>query len=158
MAEPLRVEVNHKSSRRRIRLVTSSPNGRRGKVQLLARSQLDQRTRASKEFDLITSGIIADLGGEEVLTTVQRHLVEAFAGAAVTVNDLNARLLLGGKVDVVEHSQAIGILVRIAARLGLKRVAKDVSPSLGQLLQHGESVEQQQRVAKDAGRPPRQRE
>ena len=103
---------------------------------MLTRSQLDGRTKARRHFDAIASGIIADLGGEEALTTVQRHLVEAFAGAAVTVNDLNARLLLGGKVDVVEHSQAISILVRIATRLGLKRVAKDVTPSLGQILQH----------------------
>jgi hypothetical protein len=113
----------------------SSGNGR-SKIQLLTRSQLDGRTKARKQFDAIASGIITDLGGEEALTTVQRHLVEAFAGAAVTVNDLNARLLLGGKVDLVEHSQAISILVRIATRLGLKRVAKDVSPSLGQILQH----------------------
>ena len=113
----------------------SSGNGR-SKIQLLTRSQLDGRTKARKQFDAIAFGITADLGGEEALTTVQRHLVEAFAGAAVTVNDLNARLLLGGKVDLVEHSQAISILVRIATRLGLKRVAKDVSPSLGQILQH----------------------
>ena len=128
------VEERDRRTGRRIRLVTNKGNGR--KVALLARSQLDQRTKALKEFDSITSGLAADLGGIDNLTVVQRHLVEAFAGAAVVVNDLNARLLMGSKVDVVEHSQVIGILVRIAARLGVKRVAKDVSPSLGQILQH----------------------
>ena len=54
----------------------------------------------------------------------------------MTVNDFNARLLLGGKVDVLEHAQTISILVRIATRLGLKRVAKDFTPTLGSLLRH----------------------
>jgi hypothetical protein len=131
--EPLQVEAN--KGRRRVRLITSSPNGR-GKVQLLTRDQLDRRTVAHKQFEAIAEGIARDLGGEGNLSTIEHHLVEAFAGAAVTVNDFNARLLLGGKVDVLEHAQAISILVRIATRLGLKRVAKDVTPTLGSLLRH----------------------
>jgi hypothetical protein len=59
---------------------------------------------------------------------VQRHLVEAFAGAALHVSDLNARLLLGEKIDVTGHSQVISTLVRIASRIGIHRLARDVSP------------------------------
>jgi hypothetical protein len=112
------------------------------KVRLLTRKSLDGRTRARKQFDAIANGIASDLGGEDHLSTVQRNLVEAFAGAAVHVHDLNARLLKGEPVDVLTHSQAISSMVRIAARIGINRVARDVSPNLQEYLeqqQNGES-------------------
>jgi hypothetical protein len=65
----------------------ASGNGQ-GKTRLLTRDNLDKRTKASKQFDAIAEGIAQDLGGEDRLSTVQRHLVEAFAGAAVHVHDL----------------------------------------------------------------------
>ena len=76
-------------------------NGR-GKVRLLTRQSLDGRTKARKRFDAVVDGIASDLGGEAHLTTVQRHLVEAFAGCAVVVHDINARLLLGQSIDIGE--------------------------------------------------------
>jgi hypothetical protein len=42
--------------------------------------------------------------------------VEAFAGVALAVNDLNARLLLGEEIDIVEQSQAVSTMVRVAQR------------------------------------------
>jgi hypothetical protein len=105
----------------------ASRNGQ-GKTRLLTRNNLDGRTKARKQFDAIAKGIAVDLGGEDRLSTVQRHLVEAFAGAAVHVHDLNARLLLGEEVDTLVHSQAISTMVRIASRIGTQRVARDVTP------------------------------
>jgi hypothetical protein len=87
---------------------------------------LDGRTRARKLFDSIASGIASDLGGEDRLSTIGKHLVEAFAGVAVHVNAANARLLLGEPVDLGEHSQAVSTMVRIASRLGTKRLPKEV--------------------------------
>lgn len=105
----------------------ASGNGQ-GKTRLLTRASLDGRTKARRQFDAIAEGIAEDLGGEDRLSTVQRHLVEAFAGAAVHVHDLNARLLLGQEVDITAHASAISTMVRIAARIGIHRVARDVSP------------------------------
>jgi hypothetical protein len=105
----------------------ASGNGQ-GKTRLLTRNNLDGRTKARKQFDAIAKGIAADLGGEDRLSTVQRHLIEAFAGAAVHVHDLNARLLLGEEVDTLVHSQVISTMVRIASRIGTQRVARDVTP------------------------------
>ena len=84
----------------------ASGNGQ-GKTRLLTRDQIDGRTKARKQFDAIAGGIAEDLGGESQLSTIQRHLVEAFAGAAVHMHDLNTRLLLGEQVDILAHSQAI---------------------------------------------------
>jgi hypothetical protein len=103
------------------------PNGNgRGHVRLLTREHLDARTTAARAFDAIARGIATDLGGESQLSTVQKHLIEAFAGIAIHVNDLNARLLLGQEIDIGEHSQVVTTLVRVASRIGLKRVAKQI--------------------------------
>jgi hypothetical protein len=108
-----------------------------GKTRLLTRDQIDGRTKARKQFDSIAEGIAADLGGEHQLSTVQRHLVEAFAGAAVHMHDLNARLLLGEEVDIIAHSQAISTMVRIASRIGINRVPRDITPpSVAEYLAH----------------------
>lgn len=105
--------------------------------QPLSRDELDGRTKAAQRFDAIAEGIAADLGGEASLSTVQKHLVEAFAGAALRVQDLNTHLLLGQDVDVLEHCQVVSSLVRIASRIGVRRLAKDViEPSLAEYLEH----------------------
>lgn len=104
------------------------------KERLLTRDALDGRTRARKLFDSIASGIENDLGGREHLSTVELALVEAFAGAALHLNDLNARLLLGQKIDLAEHAAAIGAMVRVAARIGTRRRPRDVTPSVEQYL------------------------
>jgi hypothetical protein len=117
----------------------ASGNGQ-GKTRLLTRNALDGRTKARKAFDSIAKGIAVDLGGEDRLSTVQRHLVEAFAGAAVHVHDLNARLLLGESIDPIAHSQAISVMVRIASRIGTQRVARDITDPLTYAREHGEDA------------------
>jgi hypothetical protein len=107
-------------------LTISSGNGK-GKVYLLTRDLLDGRSVAARQFDSIARGVAADMGGEDQLSTVQKHLVEAFAGVALQVNDCNAWLILGERVDMVEHGAAVITLVRIASRLGVKRLARDIS-------------------------------
>jgi hypothetical protein len=118
-------------------------NGRRKrhrgptKPQLLSRAQLDGRTNAAKTFDAIARAIALDLGGEAALSTVQKHLVEAFAGVAITVNDMNARMALGQEVDVLQQSQAISTLVRLASRIGVRRITKDgTRPNVSEYLEH----------------------
>jgi hypothetical protein len=129
------VAVASSSARGRARLLNRDAL----KARILTRASIDGRTRARKQFDAIAEGIAQDLGGQAQLSTVQRHLVEAFAGAAIHVHDLNARLLLGEEVDIMDHSQAISTMVRIASRIGIHRVAREVTPpSLQEYLAHRE--------------------
>ena len=107
----------------------TAPKGGR-KVRLISREDLDGRTSAAKKFDTLVAGMEGELGGADQLTTIERALIHAFAGAAVHIEHLNVRLLLGQPIDLAEHAQAISSLVRIAARLGTKRRARDVTPSL----------------------------
>jgi hypothetical protein len=102
---------------------------------------LDGRSNAAKEFDRIVAGIESDLGGRDKLSTVAAALVEAFAGAAVLMNNLNVRLLIGERVDLAEHSAAIGAMVRVASRIGLERRPREVATLDSYLHQNQEAAE-----------------
>jgi hypothetical protein len=107
--------------------VTMPTGNGRGKLRLLTRQNLDGRTKARKQFDAIAQGIADDLKGSGKLSTIQLHLIETFAGCAIIINAINARLLSGEPIDVTEHSQAASTLVRLASRLGLHRRMRDVN-------------------------------
>jgi len=96
--------------------------------QLLTREQLDGRTNAAKLFDRLIRDIEIDLGGRDQLSTIELALIEAFAGAAVTLQHLNTQLALGQEIDLSQHAQAVSAMVRVAGRLGLQRRAREITP------------------------------
>jgi hypothetical protein len=96
------------------------------KTRLLTCEALDGRTHARRYFLDVAKGVSEDLGGVDQLSTVQKSLVEAFAGIAVHVHNINAHVLRGDKVDICAHSLAISTMVRVASRIGLHRVARDI--------------------------------
>jgi hypothetical protein len=102
--------------------------------QLLTRAQLDGRTSAAKAFDKMVADIEADLGGRDQLSTIERALIEAFAGAAVILHHLNTQFALGQQIDLSQHAQAVSAMVRVASRLGLQRRSRDVTPTLSEYL------------------------
>jgi hypothetical protein len=98
------------------------------KAQLLTREALDGRTNAAKLFDRLVTDIELDLGGREQLSVIEQQLIEAFAGACVTMQHLNCQLALGQKIDLSQHAAAVGAMVRVASRLGVARRVRDVTP------------------------------
>jgi hypothetical protein len=114
-------------------------------VRLLTRANIDGRRRSVQIFDAVAGGVAADLGGAEHLTTVQKHLVEAFAGCALHITDLNARLMLGEEIDLLAHTGAVNALVKLASRLGTERVARTVvTPNLQAYLSGRRALEAEQ--------------
>jgi hypothetical protein len=112
------------------------------KPPLLTRALLDQRTNVAKAFNRLIRDIHSDLGGRDRLSAIELALVEAFAGASVTLDALNAKLLLGEDIDLGQYMQASSTMVRIGSRLGLQRRQRDVSPSLSSYLeQQSEAAE-----------------
>jgi hypothetical protein len=110
----------------------------RARPQLLTRNELDGRSNAAKTFDRLVSEIETDLGGRDQLSAIERTLIEAYAGAYVSLCNLSMRLALGEQIDLSEHSAAVGAMVRVASRLGLQRRARDVTspPSVAEYLEH----------------------
>jgi hypothetical protein len=96
------------------------------KPQLLSRTRIDRRSNAARVFDRLVADVESDLGGRDQLSAVERALIEGFAGAAVVLDNLNTRLLLGQEIDLSQHAQAVSAMVRVASRLGLQRRARPV--------------------------------
>jgi hypothetical protein len=102
-----------------------------GKLRLVTRQSLDQRTLASKQFDAIVRQIRRDCGdtncdasgisGDSDLSTVQIAMIEAFAGVSVLLDAMTVKVLLGEKIDALEFCTLSSTLVRIGSRLGLTR-------------------------------------
>jgi hypothetical protein len=97
------------------------------KLHPLTRAELDSRTHAAKMWDTLSANIIAESGGESEITTVKKTLIDAFVGMAIRLGDLNTRGLLGEPVDLAELSLAASTLTRLAVRIGVERVARDVT-------------------------------
>jgi hypothetical protein len=121
---------------------------------LLNADELDGRTRARRAYDAIVSGIEADLGGASQLSTVERTLAAAYAGVAVQNADLNARLLRGESVDLVEFAAMIGAMVRIASRLGIGRRPRELDHDLTGYLAQQVSPGPTGSVSSDLDAPP----
>src|SRR5262249_1801281 len=126
-----------------------APSRRRHRASLprpFSRREIDGRSSAAKLFDGLTAAIEADLGGADQVSAIQRNLIQAFAGAAVTLHHLNARLMAGEEINLAQHAQAVTAMVRVASRLGLQRRQKDVGGmTLGDLLKA--DIEERQRAA-----------
>jgi hypothetical protein len=99
---------------------------RRSKPQLLTSRDLDKRSNAYKMFTQLTVEIENDLGGRDALSTIERTMISAYVGAAVSLQHLNTQLALGQKVDLTTFSGAASTMVRIASRLGLRRRSREV--------------------------------
>jgi len=117
---------------------------------MLRKGHLDGRTSAAKLFDRLTGAIEADLGGADQLSAIERNLVQAFAGAAVTLHHLNARLMAGEEINLAQHAQAVTAMVRVASRLGLQRRPKDVGPTFGDIWRADWEEQRRAREAKEA--------
>jgi hypothetical protein len=61
------------------------------------------------------------------------QLIRRFAMAVVMVEQIEARLIEGGSIDIDEHAKLSATLVKLSARIGLTRHAKQV-PSLSEYL------------------------
>jgi hypothetical protein len=87
----------------------------------LSREALDLRLTTNKRFNKIVSNIVADLGGEKCLSETLRGLIEAFAGARSSLDDLNARRLLGQPINPVEYSTLASTMVSLSERIDIER-------------------------------------
>jgi hypothetical protein len=86
-----------------------------------------------------------DQGGLDQMAEARIQLCRRFAACSVLAGNLEARLANGEQIDIGEHATLTSTAVRIASRIGINRIAKDISPSLGDLLR-----QDQARRAEDA--------
>jgi hypothetical protein len=95
--------------------------------QLLTRDMLDGRTNAAKAFDALVAAIESDLGGHDQLSAIELSLIEGFAGAYITLQNINCQIALGKAINISDQALSISAMVRVASRLGEQRRARDIT-------------------------------
>jgi hypothetical protein len=112
--------------------------------------ELDKTSGPARFFNKMRRDIAADLGGRRELTRIEGELIKGFAGCATRLEYLNYQILLGtaAEVDVSSYAQLASTMLRIGSRLGFHRRARDVTPTLADVIrQHGEPYDDAPAVA-----------
>ena len=89
---------------------------------------VDGRSNMARRFREITAEIENDLGGD--LSEAQRHLVARAATLAIWCEERETELAQGQDFDALQYSTVSNAMRRLLTDLGLKRVARDVTPDL----------------------------
>lgn len=87
---------------------------------------IDGRSAVARRYRDIFGALISDAGGIDRMSEVRKSLCRTYASTALMLEQLDAKLVNGGAVDVSEYAQLSSTLVRLAARIGLGRHAKTV--------------------------------
>jgi hypothetical protein len=103
---------------------------------------IDGRSAIARRFKEITSAVVIDQGGIERLSESRIQLIRRFSAACVLAERMESRLVNDEEIDIQEHSLLCSTLVRIAQRIGINRVPKNVTPHLHDYLEaHAEAAE-----------------
>jgi hypothetical protein len=94
----------------------------------------DANSAWSRRFHDLVVGHVIDLGGADLLSEAQFSLIRRAAAIECELERLDARLSRDEPVDMDSYARVAGHLRRMFETLGLERVARDVTPSLGDLL------------------------
>lgn len=105
-----------------------APRTRAGKVRLRTLDDLDNRTAAARRARELVADLEADLGGD--LSTAERELVKRAALLGAIVEDQEVCWLQRQPADLALYGQLVDRQRRILETLGLKRNARNVTPSI----------------------------
>ncbi len=92
---------------------------------------VDGRSLVARRYFDIQSAICAEQAG--AMTETRLQLVRRFAAAACLAEQLEAKLANGEQINIGEHALLCSTMVRVAQRIGLKSIPRDVT-GLGELL------------------------
>jgi hypothetical protein len=88
----------------------------------------------ARRFRDVLEQIIADLSGPDGLSEGQRQLARRATTITIQCERLEGEAAAGADIDISEYSLLTSTLVRVVSRLGLKRVPRNITPSLAQYL------------------------
>ena len=88
----------------------------------------DKTAYVYRRFRDIANQILTDQGG--TCSESKLQLIRRFAAAAVLAEQLETDLANGKEIDVQQHSTLSSTLVRLSNKIGIGRIAKNVTPDL----------------------------
>jgi hypothetical protein len=95
---------------------------------------VDGRSSIARRYREITSAILTDNGGPEFVSEARTHLVRRFAAVAVQAERIEAELVNGEEIDIYAHMLLCSTAARLASRIGLDRIPRDITPTLNDYL------------------------
>jgi hypothetical protein len=104
------------------------------KVRLLTLADLDKRTTAAKRARYLIEKVTGDLGGQDQLATGECQIVQRAVLLGVMAEDLESRWLAGEDADPALLATIANAQRRLFEAIGLKRVPRDVTPTLADYL------------------------
>jgi hypothetical protein len=108
---------------------------------------VDGRSIIARRYRDIANAIFVDQSGVDQCSEARKQLIRRFAAAAVLAEQMESRLANGEQIDVQEHATLSSTLVRLAQRIGIDRIPRDVtSPSLDDIAAQIEADKQAESV------------
>jgi hypothetical protein len=105
------------------------------KARLLDLDHLDKRSRAFNTATNIKANVIADLGGEGNVSTLETLLAGHAGLAAALCEHAYTQWLSGEPVQLSDIALVQNAFLRLCAALGVERRAKDISKSIDSYLE-----------------------
>jgi hypothetical protein len=107
-----------------------------------------------RRFRDVLNEILSDMGGHDAgLSEAQRQLARRAATISIACEKLEGEIAAGKDIDLDQYGTLTDRLGRCLQRLGLKRQARDVTPSVAEILREDAlrwQEEQQREVAEAA--------
>jgi hypothetical protein len=104
-------------------------------------------SKHARRFRDLVNAFIADMGGADHCSDIKLGLLRRLAALTVQSELIEAQMINGEAIDIGTLCQLASTTVRLSQRLGVNRVAKNVTPSLAQYLAQ---VHDQQALDDDA--------
>jgi hypothetical protein len=96
---------------------------------------IDGRSLIARRYRDICTAIASDQGGPDQLSEARIQLIRRYAACCVLAEEMESQLVRGDQIDITVYVQLTTTMVRIALRIGLDRVPRDISsPSLADIL------------------------
>jgi hypothetical protein len=95
---------------------------------------VDGRSNLARRYRDIAQAILIDQGGADRVSEARLQLVRRFSAAAVLAERMEAALANGEEIDIAEHALLCSTLVRVANKIGINRIPKEIEQTLSEHL------------------------
>jgi len=107
----------------------------------------DPNSAWSRRYRDLVVRHISDLGGRDMLSEAQLSLVRRAAALACELEQMEARMSQGEAVNLDSFGRAASHLRRLLEAVGLHRRARDVTPTLAELIAQDEAEQAAEEAA-----------
>jgi hypothetical protein len=106
--------------------------------------EADGRGPWARRWRDVLAEITSDLGGADLLSEAQRQLVKRAATIAIVCERMEGQAAEGNEIDLEVFGTLTDRLGRTLQRLGLKRVPRDIGPTLGDIIRADQLAQREQ--------------